>query len=57
MHPITPPKGKPMPQTREYWEKRAHMDQELILEMKEEIASLKHENNNLKQKLRRLRCR
>ena len=49
-HPITPPKGESMPQTREYWEKRAAYDQELILEMKDEISTLKHTVNQLRQK-------
>ena len=54
--PITPPKGEPMPQTREYWEKRAEMDQELILEQKEEIAWLKQRINKLEQKKSRIKA-
>ena len=49
--PITPPKGERMPDTKEYWEKRAAMDLELIMEMKKEISRLKQANNNLKQKI------
>jgi hypothetical protein len=45
----TPARGQPMPQTREYWEKRAAMDQELILEQKDEISRLKHTVNQLRQ--------
>jgi hypothetical protein len=51
-YPPTPAKGDPMPQTREYWEKRAAMDQELIIEQKEEISRLKHQANNLSQKVK-----
>ena len=50
--PPTPPKGEPMPQTREYWEKRAAMDLDLIMEQKEEISRLKQTVNNLRQKLK-----
>ncbi len=50
--PLTPPRGEPMPQTREYWEKRAAMDLELIMEMKEEISKLKHTVNQLRQKVK-----
>lgn len=46
---ISPAKGEPMPQTREYWEKRAMLDQELILEQKSEISKLKHRVNKLEQ--------
>jgi hypothetical protein len=53
-YPPTPAKGDPMPQTREYWEKRAAMDQELIIEQKEEISRLKHQANNLSQKVKSL---
>ena len=45
--PLTPEKGKPMPQTREYWEKRAQMDQELILSQKAEISRLNARINKL----------
>jgi len=51
--PITPPRYEPMPQTREYWEKRAMMDQELILEQLAEISKLRQRINNLEQKLNR----
>jgi len=40
-----------MPQTREYWEKRAVMDLELIMEQKEEISKLKIKINKLEQSL------
>jgi len=53
-HPISPPKGESMPQTREYWEKRADMDQKLILEMKAEISKLNHTINQLRQTCLRL---
>lgn len=46
---ISPEKGEPMPQTREYWEKRAMLDQELILEQKAEISKLKQRINKLEQ--------
>lgn len=49
--PLTPPKGEPMPQTREYWEKRAAMDLELIMEQKEEISRLKQDRDKLRKKL------
>lgn len=49
-HPLTPPRGEPMPQTREHWEKRAAYDQELILEMKAEISKLKHKLNQAMQR-------
>ena len=48
-YPITPPKGEKMPQTREYWEKRADMDQELILKQRDEIGELKQRINKLQQ--------
>jgi len=48
--PLTPPRGEPMPQTQEYWEKRAAMDQELILEQRDEINRLKCKVNKLEQK-------
>ena len=48
--PQTPAKGNAMPQTLPYWEKRAMMDQELILEQKEEISKLKQKVNQLEQK-------
>lgn len=48
-HPITPPKGEPMPQTREYWEKRADMDHELIRLQRDEINALKQRINQLQQ--------
>ena len=46
------PKGRPMPRTQEYWEKRALMDQELILEQRDEISNLKRTINDLRQKLK-----
>lgn len=48
---LTPAKGEPMPQTREYWEAGALRDQELILEMKAEIGTLTSQLNNCRQKL------
>jgi hypothetical protein len=48
--PATPAKGEPMPQTQEYWLKRAMMDQELILEQRDEIEKLKQKVNQLGQK-------
>lgn len=45
-----PARGEPMPQTQDYWVKRALMDQELILEMKAEISKLKQTVNNLRQR-------
>ena len=47
--PLTPSRGESMPQTREYWEKRAAMDQELILEQRDEINKLKQKINKLEQ--------
>jgi len=44
-------KGVLMPQTNAYFVKRAAMDQELILEMRDEISRLKGTVNNLRQKL------
>lgn len=52
IYPPTPARYEPMPQTREYWEKRAHMDQDLILKMKNEISLLKRTINMLRQKLK-----
>ena len=46
----TPAKGEAMPRTVEYYEKRAMMDQELILEMKDKIERLELKNNQLRQK-------
>lgn len=46
------PKGRPAPQIREYWEKIFLMDQELILEQRDEISSLKRTINDLRQKLK-----
>ena len=40
-----------MPQTEEYWLKRAHSDQELILKQRAEMAKLKCKNNDLEQKM------
>ena len=42
---------EPMPQTRKYWVKMAAMDQELILEQKNEISRLKSQLNTLQQRL------
>lgn len=50
-HPVTPPRGEPMPQTREYWEKRAEYDQELILTQKAEISDLKQKLNRAQQRI------
>lgn len=55
--PLTPARGEPMPQTREYWEKRAQMDQELIFDQKEEISALKQQNYKYYVKLKKLRER
>jgi hypothetical protein len=52
LRPPTPARGEPMPQTEAYWNKRAQMDQELILEMKDEISKLKSQVNDLRQKLK-----
>lgn len=49
--PVTPARGDPMPQTREYWEARALRDQELILEMKAKIERLEGKLNSCRQKL------
>lgn len=49
-HPMTPARGESMPQTQEYWEKRADMDQELILEQRDEINKLKQKINKLEQR-------
>jgi hypothetical protein len=46
----TPAKGEPMPKTIEYYIKRGDMDQELIMEQKEEISRLKQTVNKLRQK-------
>jgi len=48
--PPTPARGKAMPRTIEYYIKRGDMDQELIMEQKEEISRLKQKVNNLRQK-------
>lgn len=53
--PLTPAKGDPMPQTREYWEKRADMDQALILKQRDEIGRLKYKVNQLEQKVKKLK--
>jgi len=50
--PITPSRYEPMPQTPEYWKKRAEMDQELILEQRAEISQLRHKVNQLQQKIK-----
>jgi hypothetical protein len=47
--PLTPAKGEPMPQTREYWEKRAESDQELLLQQRDYIIKLKQKINKLEQ--------
>lgn len=54
---MAPSNGKkePMPQTREYWIKLAAMDQELILEQKDQISRLKVQLNKLQQRLARIR--
>lgn len=49
-HPPTPAKGEPWPDTKEYWIKRAAMDEVLILKQKKEISRLKQKLNNLRQK-------
>lgn len=49
-YPTTPAKGEPMPKTKEYFYKMLAMDQELILEMKDEISKLKMTINRLRQK-------
>jgi hypothetical protein len=54
-HPLTPAKGQPMPRTIEYYIKRGDMDQELIMEQKEEISRLKQKVNNLRQRIISLR--
>ena len=43
----------PMPQTIEGYKELAQRDLELIEEQRDEIAKLKQENNNLRQKLNR----
>jgi len=48
--PRTPARGDPMPQTREYWEKRAMDDQDVILAQRDEISRLKQKINKLEQK-------
>ena len=48
---LTPPKGEKMPMTEEHFQKIIAMDQELILEQKDEIAKLKMKVNKLQQKL------
>ena len=48
---ITPAKGEPMPRTIEYYIKRGDMDQELIMEMKEEISRLRRNVDKLRKKL------
>ena len=47
------PKGARMPRVIAYYEKRALMDQELILEQSLEIQRLKMTVNDLRQKLKR----
>ena len=44
---------EPIPQSREYWVKMAAMDQELILEQRDEISRLKRKTNKLQQRLAR----
>ena len=46
----TPALGEPMPKTHEQLYKMLAMDQELILEQKDEIAKLKMTINKLRQK-------
>ena len=53
--PLTPFKG--MPQTQEYWEKRAQLDQEVILDQSKIISDLKHQNQKLNMKVNNLRKR
>lgn len=55
--PPTIGKAERQPDTKEYWEKRALMDLELIIEQKEEIARLKKKLNNLEQKLKGKKCK
>jgi len=50
-HPMTPPKGQPMPQTVEYYEKLAIADLNLIMQQKEKIERLTQKNNQLRQKI------
>ena len=48
---LTPPKGEKMPMTEEHFQKVIAMDQELILEQKDEIAKLKMKVNKLQQRI------
>ena len=50
----TPPKDQPMPKTIDHYKKILAMDDELIHEQKEEIASKNSEINKLKQKVSKL---
>lgn len=47
----TPPKGKSMPKTIEHYQKVLEMDNELIHEQSQLIATLKSKNNQLRLKL------
>jgi len=49
------PKGVPMPREIAYYEKRALMDQELILEQSVEIQRLKMTVNDLRQKANKVK--
>lgn len=51
LRPISPPKGKSMPQTVEHCHAVMARDMELILEQKAEISKLKSDNNIVRQKL------
>lgn len=52
---ITPPKGKPMPQTVEYYEKLAIADLNLIMQLKTQAERLKLKINQLRQENNQLR--
>lgn len=49
--PRTPERGEPMPQTQEYWVKRADMDGELIDAMLKEIISLQKQVRKRERKI------
>jgi hypothetical protein len=48
---LTPTKGEKMPMTEDQFQKVIAMDQELILEQKDEIAKLKMKINRLQQRV------
>ena len=48
---LTPTKGEKMPMTEDHFQKVIAMDQELILEQKDEIARLKMKINRLQQRV------